>query len=187
MLYFVDNIFVLSIQYLEFTILCCLQYIILSAHGCASFEQWHITNRKCVWSLFFFTPQHCNSDNSLQHPNFITTCCSIEHVQDENYMHYSVTFYLLPEVNEHLKTKFIVCVCAVPNTSIKRNTRNTKLSPKKKVTVSYRSHYQKPHTTDNDKWLTYWCVSHYVLIQLFYGANSGNSQLSTKFSKVILT
>ena len=134
MLYFVDNIFVLSIQYLEFTILCYLQYIILSVHGCARFEQWHITNRKWVWSLFFFTPQHCNSDNSLQHPNFITTCCSTEHVQDENSMHYSVTFYLLPDVIYHLKTKFrererererecararvcvralCVCVCAV--------------------------------------------------------------------------
>lgn len=47
--------------------------------------------------FFFFTPQHHNFDSSLQQSNFIT-CCSTEHVQDENSMHYSVTFYLLPEV-----------------------------------------------------------------------------------------
>ena len=64
-----------------------------------------------------------------------------------------------------------MCVSAVPNTPSKRTTRNTKFSPKKKVTVSYRSHYQEPHTTDNKKWLTYWCNSHYVSIQLFNGAN----------------
>lgn len=46
---------------------------------------------------------------------------------------------------------------------------------------------KKPHTTYNKKWLTYWCNSHYVSIQLFNGANSSNSKVSTKFHKVILT